>query len=157
MNQKTTVMLTLIKTTSENPDFTNLVKLLDADLKIRDGEDHEFYAQINQTAILNNVLVYYQNEMALGCGAFREINEKTVEIKRMFVNPEFRGKGIASSILKALEQWASELSYSQTILETGINQPEAIALYKKMGYSITENYGLYIGVENSVCMRKDLK
>lgn len=150
-------MQTIIRTTSQNSDFIILVKLLDADLKIRDGEDHVFYAQINQTAILNNVLVYYQNEMALGCGAFREIDKKTVEIKRMFVNPEFRGKGIASSILKALEQWASELSYSQTILETGINQPEAIALYKKMGYSITENYGLYIGVENSVCMRKDLK
>jgi GNAT superfamily N-acetyltransferase len=150
-------MQTIIRTTSQNSDFIILVKLLDADLKIRDGEDHVFYAQINQTAILNNVLVYYQNEMALGCGAFREINEKTVEIKRMFVNPNFRGKGIASSILKALEQWASELSYSQTILETGINQPEAIALYKKMGYSITENYGLYIGVENSVCMRKYLK
>lgn len=150
-------MQTIIRTTSQNSDFIILVKLLDADLKIRDGEDHVFYAQINQTAILNNVLVYYQNEMALGCGAFREIDKKTVEIKRMFVNPESRGKGIASSILKVLEQWAIELNYSQAILETGINQPEAIALYKKMGYSITENYGLYIGVENSVCMRKDLK
>ena len=146
----------LTRTTSENPDFTNLVKLLDADLKIRDGEDHEFYAQINQTAILNNVLVYYQNDIALGCGAFREIDEKTVEIKRMFVNPNFRGKGIASKILNALEQWASELNYTQTILETGINQPEAIALYKKMGYAVIENYGQYIGVENSVCMKKFL-
>lgn len=146
----------LTRTTSENPDFISLVELLDADLKIRDGEDHEFYAQINQTAILNNVLVYYQNDIALGCGAFREIDEKTVEIKRMFVNPNFRGKGIASSILNALEQWASELNYTQTILETGINQPEAIALYKKMGYTVVENYGQYIGVENSVCMKKFL-
>jgi putative acetyltransferase len=147
----------LTRTTSENPDFTKLVKLLDADLKIRDGEDHEFYDQINQTAVLNNVLVFYQNEIAIGIGAFRKIDKSTVEIKRMFVEINSRGKGIASTILKALELWANELNYSQTILETGINQPEAIALYKKMGYSITENYGLYIGVENSVCMRKDLK
>lgn len=150
-------MVSITRTTSENPDFTSLVTLLDADLKIRDGEDHEFYAQINKTAILNNAIVCYQNNIAVGCGAFREIDTKTAEIKRMFVSPDFRGKGIASRILVDLELWATELNYSQTILETGINQPEAIALYKKLGYTITENYGQYVGVENSVCMKKVLK
>ena len=144
----------LTRTNSENLDFTNLVKLLDADLKIRDGEGHAFYAQINKTAILNNAIVCYQNDIAVGCGAFREIDANTVEIKRMFVNPEYRGKGIASKMISELECWALELNYSQTILETGINQPEAIALYKKAGYVITENYGQYVGVENSVCMQK---
>lgn len=147
-------MQTITLTTSENQDFINLVKLLDEDLKIRDGEDHEFYAQINKTAILNNVIVCYQNDIAVGCGAFREIDEKTVEIKRMFVNPNCRGKGIASKILSELELWASQLNYSQTILETGINQPEAIALYKKSGYEIINNYGQYIGIETSICMKK---
>ncbi|KAB1156142.1 GNAT family N-acetyltransferase [Flavobacterium luteum] len=150
-------MLNLTRTTSENQDFINLVKLLDADLKIRDGKDHEFYAQINKTAILNNVIVCYQNDIAIGCGAFREIDAKTLEIKRMFVNPDYRGKGIASKILFELEHWTSELNYFQLILETGINQPEAISLYKKSGYKITENYGKYIGVESSVCMMKILK
>jgi putative acetyltransferase len=147
----------LKRTTSENPDFTNLVVLLDADLKIRDGEEHEFYAQINKTAIVKNVIVCYQNTIAVGCGAFRKIDSQTVEIKRMFVNPDFRGKGIASKILCELELWALELNFTQTILETGINQPEAIALYKKSGYSITKNYGQYVGMENSVCMQKTLK
>ena len=132
-------MLNLTRTTSENQDFIYLVKLLDADLKIRDGKDHEFYAQINKTAILNNVIVCYQNDIAIGCGAFREIDAKTLEIKRMFVNPDYRGKGIASKILSELELWASELNYFQIILETGINQPEAISLYKNSGYKITEN------------------
>lgn len=127
------------RTTSENQDFIYLVKLLDADLKIRDGKDHEFNAQINKTAILNNVIVCYQNDIAIGCGAFREIDAKTLEIKRMFVNPDYRGKGIASKILSELELWTSELNYFQIILETGINQPEAISLYKKSGYKITEN------------------
>jgi putative acetyltransferase len=147
----------LKRTTSENPDFTNLVLLLDADLKIRDGEEHEFYAQINKTAIVKNVIVCYQNNSAVGCGAFRKIDSQTVEIKRMFVNPDFRGKGIASKILCELELWALELNFAQTILETGINQPEAIALYKKLGYSITKNYGQYVGMRNSVCMQKTLK
>ena len=150
-------MLSLIRTTSENPDFTNLVKLLDADLKIRDGKDHAFYAQINKTAVLNCALVCYLNDVPVGCGAFREIDAKTVEIKRMFVSPDYRGKGIASAILKELELWASELNYTQTILETGINQPEAIALYKKSNYEIISNYGQYVGVETSVCMKKVLK
>jgi putative acetyltransferase len=150
-------MQIITRTTSENADFTNLVQLLDADLKIRDGDDHEFYAQINQTAILKNVIVYYKDDLAVGCGAIREIDEKTVEIKRMFVLPDFRGKGIASKILLELEHWVLELECTQTILETGINQPEAIAFYKKLGYSIIENYGQYATMQNSVCMKKILK
>ena len=150
-------MITCKRTTSDNPDFKKLVDALDADLKIRDGEEHEFYAQINKAAILNNAIVCYQNNFAVGCGAFREIDTKTVEIKRMFVSPDFRGKGTASAILVDLELWASELDYSNAILETGINQPEAIALYKKLGYAITENYGQYVGVENSICMKKIIK
>ena len=150
-------MKIITRTTSENQDFTNLVLLLDADLKIRDGEEHEFYAQINKTAILKNVIVCYENNIAVGCGAFREIDAQTVEIKRMFVLPNHRGKGIASKILAELELWVSELNYTQTILETGINQPEAIALYKKTGYSIAQNYGQYATMENSVCMKKIVK
>lgn len=150
-------MQIITQTTSENQDFTNLVVLLDADLKIRDGEEHAFYAQINKTAILKNVIVCYENNIAVGCGAFREIDSQTVEIKRMFVLPDYRGKGIASKILSQLELWTLSLNYVQTILETGINQPEAIALYKKLGYSITQNYGQYADMENSVCMKKVLK
>ena len=150
-------MQIITHTTSENLDFINLVLLLDADLKIRDGEEHEFYAQINKSAILKNVILYYENNLAVGCGAFREIDSETVEIKRMFVLPEQRGRGIASKILSQLELWALTLNYTQTILETGINQPEAIALYKKSGYSIVQNYGQYAGLENSVCMKKNLK
>ena len=75
----------------------------------------------------------------------------------MFVHPDYRGKGIASKILSELELWASEQNYSEAILETGINQPEAIALYKKSGYLVTQNYGQYANAENSVCMKKILK
>ena len=150
-------MATLIRTSSQNSEFINLVHLLDADLKIRDGEDHAFYAHINKTAILNFALVCYLDNVAVGCGAFREMDKKTVEIKRMFVHPDYRGKGIASAILKELEHWANELNYSQTILETGVNQPEAIALYKKSGYEVIQNYGQYVGVEASVCMKKELE
>lgn len=147
-------MITLKKTTSYAIDFINLIVLLDQDLKIRDGEDHDFYNQFNKTNAIKHVIVGYENETAAGCGAFREYSPECVEIKRMFVHPDYRKRGIASQILNELERWAADLNYTQTILETGKNQPEAIALYQKLGYTITPNYPPYENMENSVCMKK---
>jgi len=142
---------------SDNPDFQNLVKLLDRDLQIRDGEEHSFYSQFNKTDTIRNVVVYYDEDIAKGCGAFKEFDNKTVEIKRMFVLQNFRGSGIGAIILKELELWAAELNYSESILETGKKQPEAIKLYQKSGYKIIPNFGQYKNAENSVCMKKSIK
>lgn len=149
-------MIQLIRTDSGNADFIELVKMLDADLAVRDGSDHAFYAQFNKTNKLRFVLVAYQNEIPVGCGAIRELAADTMEVKRMFVIPELRGKGIASAILAELENWAKEMAFTICVLETGKRQPEAIRLYQQNGYTITENYGQYIGMENSVCFRKEL-
>ena len=147
-------MLTYIKTTSDNIDFQYLVALLDEYLSFMDGDDHSFYEQYNKIDTLKNVIVCYNNNSPVGCGAFKVIDDETVEIKRMFVRPEFRGKNIAFNLLKELEIWASELKYKACILETGIRQIEAVALYKKASYQITENYGQYKNIENSICMKK---
>lgn len=149
-------MITLKRTNSDDTDFKNLVVLLDQDLKIRDGEDHSFYNQFNTTNTIKHVIVFYENGIAVGCGAFREKGNDTVEIKRMFVHPDYRKKGIASTLLEALEIWAAEVNYRYTILETGKNQPEAINLYQKQGYHITPNYPPYETMDNSVCMKKTL-
>lgn len=150
-------MIKIERTTSQNSDFQELVKALDTDLAIRDGEEHSFYAQFNSIAMLQYVVVAYQDDQAVGCGAIKPYAEQTMEVKRMFVVPELRGKGIASLVLKALEDWALELSYDHCILETGIKQPEAIALYRKNHYKVIPNYGQYAGVENSVCFEKALR
>lgn len=149
-------MTTIKRTNSDDIDFINLVVLLDQDLKIRDGEDHGFYNQFNKTNTIKHVIVFYENDIAIGCGAIREKKEDTVEIKRMFVHPDYRKKGIASAVLAALEIWATEVNYKYTILETGKNQPEAINLYQKQGYHITPNYPPYESMDNSVCMKKTL-
>ncbi len=149
-------MTTFIRTTSENPDFQMLVALLDADLKIRDGEEHAFYAQFNKIVNLNNVIVCYVDDKPIGCGAFRKYDEQNAEIKRMFIQPVYRGHGIGLNILKELELWAKELNYTACVLETGKKQPEAISLYKKAGYTIIKSYGQYKNVENSVCMMKSI-
>lgn len=147
-------MTSFLKTDSTNSDFQQLVRLLDADLKFRDGDDHDFYAQFNKIIQINNVIVCYIDDYAVGCGAFKAFDGDAVEIKRMFVRPEFRGRGLGLEILRALEIWAAESGYSSCVLETGKKQPEAIQLYQKAGYGIIPNYGQYMGVENSVCMRK---
>ncbi len=146
----------LERTDSSNPAFQKMVKLLDADLATRDGDDHTFYAQFNKIDKIKNAVVLFKNNEAIGCGAFKEYGPLVVEIKRMYVTPEQRGKGYALQILTSLENWAYELGYKTCLLETGLRQPEAIQLYKKAGYSNIDNYGQYAGVENSVCMQKAL-
>jgi GNAT superfamily N-acetyltransferase len=148
--------MTITRTTSENIDFQKLVVLLDEVLRSRDGEDHDFYAQHNTLDKINHVVVCYQEEVAIGCGAFKEYNSDTAEIKRMFVHPDYRGKGIASAVLKELESWVKENNYTYCILETGKNNPEAIALYQKNGYEIIPNYGQYENVDTSVCLKKNI-
>lgn len=149
-------MITIKRTTSDNEDFGNLVVQLDAYLKVLDGDDHAFYAQFNKTNLLKNALICYDDKKAVGIGAYKEFDSETAEIKRMYTLPECRGKGIAKAILSELENWAKEEGYTTTILETGFKQVDAIGLYQKLGYTITENFGQYIGVDNSVCMKKNL-
>ena len=157
--------IVLQRTDSDDPDFQNLVVLLDRDLKIRDGEEHGFYAQYNGINAIKHAVVAYENDVPVGCGAIRIYAESETENKanmlagqiisrRMFVHPEARGRGIATSVLKELELWAKEVGCFKLILETGLAQPEAIALYNKNGYLVMPNYGQYAGVDNSVCMFK---
>jgi len=150
------MMITLKRTNSDDLDFVKLVDLLDKDLAIRDGEDHSFYNQFNKIDKIKHAVVFYENDIAVGCGAFREKETDSVEIKRMYVHPDHRKKGIASQVLAELERWAAEVKYPYTVLETGKKQPEAIALYQKSGYSIIPNYPPYENMDNSVCMKKTL-
>lgn len=147
-------MIQIIRTNSENKDFIELVKHLDIELAERDGEDHPYYAQFNKIDKIKFVVIAYENEKPVGCGAIKQYEPRTMEIKRMYVLPENRGRGIANKILSELEIWATELAFKKCILETGKKQPEAIRLYQKNGYNLIQNYGQYAQVENSVCFEK---
>jgi len=150
-------MIELKRTSADDHDFTELVKLLDAGLAIVDGEDNLFYSQFNTLVKIKHVVVAYDSNKPAGCGAMKEFDAEIMEIKRMFVMPGNRKKGIATKVLTELELWAVELSYTKCILETGKRQPEAIGLYTKAGYKSIPNFGQYVGVENSVCFEKELK
>lgn len=149
-------MYTIIRTDSKHQDFQTLVKLLDQELAIADGEDHAFYDQFNKIDQIKFAIVIYEEGIPVGCGAIKIFEPGVMEVKRMFTLRQSRGKGYASKILNELETWAVEMGFNKCILETGINQPEAISLYKKRGYKVITNYGQYAGVEKSFCFEKKI-
>ncbi|RCS26043.1 GNAT family N-acetyltransferase [Polaribacter sp. WD7] len=148
--------LKIIRTNSANKDFINLVKKLDAYLKITDGDEHDFYNQFNTITVLKNVVVIYADKTPIGCGAMKHFDDKTVEIKRMFVDQSYRNLGIAKLALQELENWAKEIGCDTCVLETGKRQIEAVHFYHKCNYKIIPNYGQYIAMENSICFKKNI-
>lgn len=148
---------------NSHPDFLGLVNDLDQDLLRRNGALQNDYGPYNGCSLLDLVIVAYSGEdptVPLGCGAFKRFTEDGhqagIEIKRMFVVPEYRGKGAAGRILCELEKIAVRRGYARAFLETGRNQSEAIALYQKQGYRIIPNYGPYRDNSNSLCFCKNL-
>lgn len=148
--------MTILRTNATNPDFIELVKQLDAYLRIVDGEDHAFYNQYNGIEVLNHVVVAYEGTTPVGCGAFKPYPGNKAEIKRMYSHPKYRNTGVATLVLTELENWASELNYESCLLETGKRQVEAVAFYQKNGYELIDNFGQYAGVANSLCFEKAL-
>lgn len=146
----------VVRTTSENPHFSPLVALLDRDLWARYPELGSSYWDNNILAVNKNVVIIYRNDIAVGCGCFKKYDSSKIELKRMFVSNDARGMGYAKLIIKELEDWAQEIGFKAALLETLSKQFEAISLYQKVGYTIVDNYGPYVGIENSICMQKQL-
>jgi len=149
-------MYTIKRTNSDNLDFQKLIIELDKDLAIKNGEINDYFAQFNTIDLIKNVVVAYEANKPIGCGAIKEYGNGVIEIKRMYVPAEMRGKGIAGKILIELQYWAKELGYSKCILETGDKMIEAIGLYKKNNFVVIPNYGQYSNIETSICFEKKL-
>ena len=146
----------LKRTTAGDEDFQLLVKELDHELWVELQEDQATYDQFNNvTDIPTAVVVYNQNE-PVACGCFKKVDAETVEIKRMFVRKNQRGKGLSKKILTELEQWAKEQQFTYSVLETSFRFQTARNLYTSTGYEIIANYGPYADLPESVCMRKKL-
>src|SRR5215475_11504648 len=142
----------------DSEEAQNLIRQLDEDLlrrypalKAVHGLHPQDVADPNFTFVIARV-----DGNAVGCGALRALEPGVGEVKRMFVLPEFRGRGIARRILEGLESRARDLGYASVWLETGIGQPEAIGLYKSAGYDEFTGWGEYIGNPFSVCFQKRL-
>ncbi len=150
-------MRTIIYTNGKNPDFINLCQQLDNNLNEVFGvEKQEVYNQYNLLHDIHDVWIVYESGIPVGCAAFKQYEDNIVEIKRVFVKPEHRGKGISKVLMESLEKEAAKKGYKTLILETGKRLETAINLYQNRGYTVIENYGQYRGLTESVCMQKNL-
>ena len=149
-------MVEIKRTTSHDLDFVELVKGLDQDLALKNGDKNDFFVQFNTVDLLDHVVIIYDNCIAVGCGAIKEYTKEVAEVKRMFVLPESRGLGFSKLVIDELQTWAKELGYQKCILETGDKMKEAIGLYQKIGFHIIPNYAPYENETSSICFEKTL-
>lgn len=144
------------RTTTDDPAFQRLASALDRELQAVYGDVQHAYAPFNKVETIATAVVALDAKTAVGCGCFRPFDATTIELKRMFVAADRRGRGIASAVIAELEAWARELGYRAAVLETGNLQDAAIALYQRRGYTIGEPFGPYAAMPASVCMSKTL-
>jgi putative acetyltransferase len=136
-----------------------LIAALDAHLAGRYSADQRFGPNLRPQHLapgLGTFVIARAGGRAVGCGALRRLDEATAEVKRMYVEPELRGRGIAKAILDHLEAAARVMGTRRLVLETGIYQAEAIGLYRRMGFNPVRCWGEYEGVLTSVCFEKNL-
>lgn len=144
------------RTSTNNPNFIHLVSLLDHEFWSELGEDMNTYDQYNKVFNLSTAILIYDDKKPVACGCYKMYDDKTVEIKRMYVDKNYRAKGISKMVLHELEKWAIENGFQYAVLETSIHFNVAQSLYKKAGYVVIPNYDQYEGLEESVCMKKKL-
>lgn len=144
----------IIQTTTIDERFLSLERMLDDELlRIFPEEMHQCTPHNKFETPIKTILIL-KNEKAVACGAFKELGDH-VEIKRMFVHPDHRGKGLSKVILFELESWAKDLQYKYAKLETGDKLFKAIRLYKNSGYQDMPKYGPYAHYNSSVCLKKE--
>ena len=143
----------------DSADARRLVAALDAHLASRYEPEQRFGPNLKSTQLasgLGTFLVARVDGRAVGCGAVRLLDPATVEVKRMYVEPELRGQGVAKEILKHLEDAGRELGASRSVLETGVFQDDAIGLYRRAGYTQVDCWGEYTTSATSVCYEKTI-
>ena len=151
-------MIQAIRTHLHDLRFQALVKELDDELGEMYGAQQAQFTPHNVLEENVNALLLMRGDVPVGIGAFREMEEKgVVEIKRMFVVPSERGKGLSKKILEELENWAREKQYIHAKLETGDKNISAIFLYEKTGYERIPPFGPYVDIPESICFGKKLK
>jgi GNAT superfamily N-acetyltransferase len=142
-----------------SPEVSGLIRALSDELSRRYGfaDDGSGGFLPEDVSVPRSAFVIGSAEgRPVACGAIRPLEPDVAEIKRMFVLPEFRGRGYSKAVLVELERLASGMGYRAVRLETGDRQPEAIALYEGAGYSRIPNFGAYSQSGRSVCFEKRL-
>lgn len=146
--------------TLASPDAVRLIAALNAELKAafpEPGATHFSLSGAQVEAGGGAFVIAYLDDEAVGCGAVRRIDPTTAELKRMYVAPAVRGRGIGRALVEALEQQARQLGASRVVLETGTRLAPALRLYEAMGYTAIPLFGEYLASpETSRCFGKSL-
>jgi GNAT superfamily N-acetyltransferase len=140
----------------DSPDALTLRKELARELARRYGGDLEPGAKPSEEDIAVFLIARDDDGSPIGCGGLRSLGEPVVEIKRMYVRPEARRRGLGGAILEALEREALRLGFKVVRLETGPLQPDAIGLYARAGYREIPCFGAYSGGGRSRCFERRL-
>jgi putative acetyltransferase len=143
----------------ESDDAQRLIGELDGGLAQLYTPEQRFGPNFNADQISGGrgtFLVARLDGRAVGCGAIRLLDDTTAEVKRMYVEPEARGRRVGRAVLDALEDRARELGLRRLVLETGIHQHAAIALYTHTGYNPCDCWGEYTTSPTSVCYEKQI-
>ncbi len=148
----------IVYTDGKNKDFIELCRLLDDNLDeiVGGKKQRQQYAQYNTLEDINDVILIYNDEIAVSCASFKFYDEGIAEVKRVYVRKEYRGKGISKQMMSCLEERAKSRGFSKLILETGAPLVEAMGLYINIGYKVIENYGQYKYMKESICMQKNI-
>ena len=149
--------LSFTRTFADDPVARELIAELDAGFLKWYSPDQMFGLHPNEERHPNlHFFVIREGDSAVGCGALRVLDETTGELKRMYVRPAYRRRGISRRLIQHLEDTARTLGITCMRLETGPEQVEALALYESCGYQYIPPYGEYLGSPVSVCMEKTL-
>ena len=143
-----------------SPIVQALISALDAEITERYPEEDANFFRLDEDEIAPGrgaLLVATVDGEVVGCGAVRRLDDTDAEIKRMYVTPSFRGRGIGRALLAALESEARSLGATRLVLETGERLFEAITLYERTGFTIIPPFNEYVGARLSLCMGKDLR
>lgn len=147
-----------VYTDSSDENFVELCHLLDDYLnEIVGGEKQRSqYVVHNAIEEIRDVFVVYDEKCPIGCASFKYYDDKSAEVKRVYIKKEYRGKGISRQLMYRLEEKAKEKGFERLILETGEPLHQAMNLYKNIGFTIIPNYGPYKCMAESICMEKSL-
>ena len=145
----------------DEPSVVRLLYALDKEIRARYDEPVEdFVLNLDPEEVAPGsgaFVVAWADEEAIGCGAVRLIDAETAELKRMYIVPEYRRQGVAGAMLRSLEDHARALGATRVVLETVINPPAAVALYRAAGYEEIPTFGPYVESEISFCMGKSFE
>lgn len=138
------------------PDYAMLAKKLDEYYISLVGDVHLRYASINDPKNMACIIVAYEGSTPIGCGCWKAVDEETAEVKRIYVLPDYRRRGVASAIIDLLESHICASGYQKVLLETARTTGDSKALYLSLGYREIPYYGSPAGAENCRCFLKEI-